>query len=97
MGREKDLTRRDRGRAMRHAAHRIRPYGWSLRWMVMVLGGRVVAMALLIATVTNGQMGGLFDWLLTGKGSPREERLSAQGNALLAVVRLTVEGMTCYC
>jgi hypothetical protein len=64
--------------------------------MVTVLGGGVVAVALLIATVIHGPMGGLFDWLLTDKGSPREERLPAQGNAPLAVVRLTVEGMTCY-
>jgi hypothetical protein len=81
---------------MRRAVHRVRPDGWSLRWMVTVLGGGVVAMALLIATVTTGQMGGLFGWLLTGKGSPRVERPPAQGNTPLAIVRLTVEGMTCY-
>jgi hypothetical protein len=81
---------------MRPAAHRVRPDGWSLRRLVTVLGGGVVAMAVLIATVTTGQMGGLFAWLLTGKGSPRAERLPSQGNAPLAIVRLTVEGMTCY-
>ncbi len=53
-------------------------------------------MVLLMATVTHGPVGGLFDWLWTGEGSPRAERLPSQGNAPLAIVRLTVEGMTCY-
>jgi hypothetical protein len=63
--------------------------------MVTVLGGGVVVMGLLLATVTSGQMGGLFARLLTGKGSPRAAGLLSQGNAPLAIVRLTVEGMTC--
>ncbi|SRR6266540_2298019 len=96
MARKKDLARRDRGPAVRRAAHRVHPHGWSRRWLVTVLGGGVVVMGLLLATMTHGPMGGLFAWLLTGKGSPRAERLPAQGNARLAIVRLTVEGMTCY-
>jgi hypothetical protein len=64
--------------------------------MVTVLGGGMVVMGLLIVAVTHGQMGGLFAWLLTGKGSPRAERLPSQGNAPPAIVRLTVDGMTCY-
>jgi hypothetical protein len=96
MAREKDLARRAREPAVRRAAHRVHPHGWSRRWMVTVLGGGMVVMGLLIATVTTGQMGGLFAWLLTGKGSPRVAGRLSQGDAPLAIVRLTVEGMTCY-
>jgi hypothetical protein len=71
MARKKDLPRRDRGPSIGRAAHRVGPYGWSLRWTVTILGGGMVAMGLLIATMTNAQMGGLFAWLLTGKGTPR--------------------------
>jgi hypothetical protein len=96
MAREKDLAGRDRGPALRRAAHRGHLHGWSRRWLVTVLGGGVVVMGLLLATVTSRQMGGLFAQLLTGKGSPRAAGLLSQGNAPLAIVRLTVEGMTCY-
>jgi len=88
--------RRDRGPVIGPAAHKGGPYGWSRRRMVTVLGGGAVVIGLLIATITHTPMGGLFARLLTGKGSPREARLLSQGNTPLAIVRLTVEGMTCY-
>jgi hypothetical protein len=62
----------------------------------MVLGGGVWATVFLVATVTAGQTGGLFDWLFIGKGVQRVEAPVSQGNAPLATVRLHVDGMVCY-
>ena len=96
MVRKKDLARRDRGPVIGPAAHKGDPYRWSRRWMVTVLGGGVVVIGLLIATITDAPMGGLFARLLLGKGLPGAAGLLSQGNPPLAIVRLTVEGMTCY-
>ena len=96
MVRKKDLARRDRGPVIGPAAYKGGPYRWSRRWMVTVLGGGVVVVGLLIATIAYVPMAGLFAQLLTGKGSPRTAGLLSQGNTPLAIVRLSVEGMTCY-
>lgn len=55
----------------------------------------IFATLLLVATVTAAPAAGLFEKLFTSKTAPRTEAPS-QGNAALATVRLTVEGMVCY-
>jgi hypothetical protein len=81
---------------MRHRARRSHPDRWPRYWAVMVLCGGVMATVLLVATVTDGQAGGLFDGLFTQKSPQRAETAPSQGNTPLATVRLHVEGMVCY-
>lgn len=67
-----------------------------LRLAIVILGGAVLATALVVVTATAAQTGGLLDWLFPGKGSQRSEAPLSQGTGPLATVRLTVEGMVCY-
>jgi len=66
------------------------------RWPAAVLGGGVMAVVLLVATVVGGEAGGLFDWLFTGKRTQGSQAPQPQGSTPLASVLLRVEGMVCY-
>lgn len=81
---------------MRRVSRRASPDRPLPRWAVLVLGGGVLTMLLLVATATDGQARGLFDWLFTGKEAQRSAAAPAQQQAPLATVRLRVEGMVCY-
>ena len=81
---------------MRQRARRSHPDRWPQRWAAMVLCGGVMALVLLVAAVTDGQAGGLFDGLFTQKILQQTEAPPSQGNTPLATVRLHVEGMVCY-
>lgn len=96
MVRHNDRDRRDGGHAMRRVSRRAYADRPLPHWAVLVLGGGVVAMVLLVVTVTDGRAGGLFDWLFTGKEAQRSDASPSQQNAPLTTVRLRVEGMVCY-
>ena len=96
MVRHNDLDSHDGGHAMRRVSRRASAARPAPHWAVPVLGGGVVALLLLVATVTNGQARGLFDWFFTGKEAQRSDASPAQQHAPLATVRLRVEGMVCY-
>jgi len=95
MVRHNDLDSRDGGHALRRVSRRASPARPLPRWAVLVLGGGVLAMLLLVATVTDGQARGLFDWLFPGKEAQRSDASPSQQHAPLATVRLRVEGMVC--
>lgn len=63
---------------------------------VAILRKGAFAVVVLAATVATAQAGGLLEKLITGKGSQRTEVSGVPGSAVLATVRLTVEGMVCY-
>ena len=96
MVRDNDLNRRDGGHTMRRASRKAHPDRRAPHWVVLVLGGGVLATVLLAATVTDGRARGLLDWLFTGKDAQRSEASPSQKNVPLATVRLRVEGMVCY-
>ena len=93
---DNDLDRRDGGHTMRRASHSAHPNRRAPHWVVLVLGGGVVAVLLLVTTVTDGRARGLLDWLFTGKAAQRSDASPSQQPAPLATVRLRVEGMVCY-
>jgi hypothetical protein len=65
------------------------------RRRALALSCGVFATLLLGAAVAAAPAAGLLERLFSGKAAPRTEAPS-QGDAALATVRLTVEGMVCY-